>query len=78
MLTLSIFTQILTICVAFEEAAQDLLAHIQYASLSLKRGFPNFKNSMVAGKLPMEDRTQPWDAQCPSLHPFGKQRSWQR
>lgn len=49
-----------------------------YASLSLKRGFPYFKNFTVSRKLLMGHHTQPWDAQCPSDHPFGKQRSWQR
>lgn len=65
------------ICVAFEKAAQDLLAYIWYANLSLKREFPYFKNFMVLGKLPMEHHTQPWDVQCPSVHLFGKQRSQQ-
>lgn len=58
----------------FEKAAQDLLRQIRCASLSLRGGFPYFKNFTVLRKLPTEYHTQPQDAQCPWVHPFGKQK----
>lgn len=62
----------------FKNTAQDLLGQIQYASLSLREGFPYVKNFTALRKVVIEYHTELWDVQCSSVHPSEKQRSWQR